>query len=141
MTTRNEAREALYLQFQTVWTPTGYPFVFDNESFTPPDTPWARFSVRYAGAPQDTIGSAGNRRFLRTGSAFTQIFVPTQQGAISTGTKPFDTLSKVVTDGFEGATLSGVNLWFVEVAVRESGPDGKFFSGLVEATFRHEEIR
>lgn len=143
MTTEAEAREALYLAFQTGWTPTGYGYTFDNEKYSPPTIdPWARFVVRTTPGGLDTIGGGvGNRRYLRNAVGITQVFIPAQQGATSPGVAPVDTLSRTVREIFEGNNLLGGRVWFKDVEIAEIGPSGKWFQTNITASFQYEEIK
>lgn len=137
MTTLSEAREAIYLAFQTAWTPTGFELTFDNEKFnSPDDAPWARLSVRHTASAQETLGAVGNRKFSRLGSAFVQVYTRVDQG-----TSQNDTLATTAREAFEGLTLAGTTLRFLDVIVRETGPDGKWYQTIVEATFEYDETR
>lgn len=141
MTTRAQAREALYQAFVDGWTPTGFSFTFDNEAFTPPENlPWARFSVRHAGSAQESLGGIGFRKFLRTGVAITQIFTLAQQGSFSPGLMQADELSTLVRNIFEGNRLrSDRSLRIFEASIREIGPEGKWYQTQVEASFDYVE--
>ena len=137
MTTLEQANEAIAQTFQTAWLPTGYVFALENESFDPPDdSPWARLTVRHTGATQDTLGSPGNRRFDRTGSVFIQIFVKSD-----TGTRLSKQLTETTVNAFEGNTISGTTITFLDVIPRETGVDRGWFQTVVEATFRYFEIK
>lgn len=135
MTTLNQARTAIYEEFQAAWGATT-PFTFDNEKYTPPDTEWARLTVRHTASTQDTLGAQGNRRFERIGSVFIQIFVPTNQG-----TTRADELATIARETFEGKSLTGTTIRFLDVIVRETGVDGQYYVVVVEATFQYDETR
>ncbi len=140
-TTQKEAREAIYQVFVDAWTASGaasdgLPYTFDNEDFKQPKTPWARFSVRHTASTQETLGKVGNRRFARFGSAFTQIYTDTDSG-----TSDVDDLVQVVREAFEGVRLVGTTVRFMDVIVRETGVDGKWFQTVIEAEFQYDETR
>jgi len=137
MTSKNEAKEAMYLQFQTAWNTTGFPSTFENDEFTPPDnSPWARLSVRHTASTQDTLGKVGNRKFARLGSTFIQIYTEP-----NTGTKQSDALVKLIKDAFEGVSLAGTTVRFNDVIDRETGSDGKWYQVVVEAMFEYDETK
>ncbi len=137
MTTINQAKEAIYLAFETAWDTTGHPFTLDNEDFTPPEgTPWARCVVRHTVGPQDSLGAVGNRKFLRQGSVLVQVYT-----LINDGTATSDALVKTVSEAFEGKTLPGTSVTIFDMAPRETGPTGKWYQVVVEGTFNYEEIR
>ena len=136
MTTRAEAREAMYQAFATGWGVTSV-FTFDNEILDPPDgAPWARFSVKHNAATQETLGKPGNRRFARFGSVFVQIFT-----LENTGIDTDDNLATIAQNIFEGSRLIGTTVRFLDVNAREVGLDGKWYQTVVEATFEYDETK
>ena len=136
MTTLNQAREAIYAAFVAKWDVgpvSGY--TFDNEKYDPPEgEPWVRLSVRHSDARQETLGSVGNRRFARRGTAFVQVFVPQD-----TGTQKADDLTRQAMSIFEGVSLAGTTVRFLNVIPRETGVDGSWFGTLVRAEFEYDE--
>jgi len=136
MATMNEAREAIYAAFLTAWGSTT-DVARDNEAFVPVEgSPYVRLSVRHIGRSQRTLGRVGNRNFGSLGAVFIQVFVP-----INTGLKAADDLAKAAQDVFEGVTLATVEVSFLDVIVRETGPDGKWFGMVVQANFDYEEVK
>lgn len=136
MATMNQAREAIYSAFTTAWGSTT-SIALDNEAFTPAEgSPYVRLAVRHLGRRQSTLGKPGNRKFESLGAAFVQVFVP-----INTGVKDADVLAKAAQDIFEGVTLAGVEVSFLDVTVRETGPSGKWFGVTVQADFNYDEIK
>lgn len=111
------------------------PFTFDNEAFTAPDEAWVRIAVRNRISNQDSFGGANNRKFLREGVVFAQIFVPADRG-----TSEADRLAHIIRNIFEGRRLSN-QVWFINSDVREVGPDGNEYIVLVESIFNYEEIK
>lgn len=144
MATMNQAREAIYAAFITGWTTDSpapgdlrTPIARDNEAYDPSaGTPYVRLAVRHIGRSQRTLGKAGNRKYGSLGAAFVQVFVP-----VNTGTKAADDLAKAAQDIFEGVTLAAVEVSFLDVTVRETGPSGKWFGVTVQADFDYEEIK
>jgi len=138
MTGFDDAREAIYLAFATVWDVgpvSGY--TFDNEDYTPPDaSPWVRLSVRHQSSRQDTLGKTGNRKFERDGTVLIQVF-----GLAGKGTEETGDLAKQAADIFEGVTLAGTTVRFNAVDIRETGASGKWYGMLVDAPFTYEEIK
>ena len=134
-TTYDQANEAIAQQFATTWGTTGFTFQLENEKYDPPDVnPWARLTVRHSGGTQDTLGGNGNRKFDRTGSAFVQIFVKSDGG-----TRQSKQLTQIVVDGFEGVTITGTSVTFLDVIARETGVDRGWFQVTIEANFRYFE--
>lgn len=137
----NEAREALYTYFSTLWVDgVGDPLseiTFDNESYAPPENAsWVRVAVRHVTSVQETLGSQGNRRFSRPGSVLVQVFTPTNAGMAS-----MDTLCEKVREIFEGVSLTGTTLRLQSTTVREAGNDGKWNQAVAETPFEYDETR
>lgn len=137
MTTRSEAIEAMTQQFNSVWQPTGFPYVLGNEKFKAPiDTPWARMTIRHNLGAQQSLGPKGCRRFRREGSMFVQIFSPQE-----TGTHDPAELVEIIQNGFEGEDLPRTSICFLDVTPRENGPSDKWYQETVEIQFRYYEIK
>lgn len=131
----NDVRKVLYNEFINAWNDRT-PINLDNEKFTQPESsPWVRFVVRNRISAQSTLGIPGNRKFLREGAAFVQVFIP-----VNTGTFEADKLAEAARDILEGRRLSEF-LWTVNVDVREVGPDGKWYQVIVEASFTFEKTK
>lgn len=136
MATLNEAREAIYSAFITAWGSTTQ-VALDNEAFSPAEnTAYVRLAVRHTARSQRTLGAAGNRKYGSLGTAFVQVFVP-----INSGVKAADDLATLARNIFEGITLASVDVSFLDVIVRETGPDGKWYGVVVQANFDYEEIK
>jgi len=136
MATMNQAREAIYSAFVTAWGATT-PIALDNEAYSPAEnTSYVRLAVRHTGRSQRTLGAAGNRKYGSLGAAFVQVFVP-----INSGVKSADDLATQARNIFEGVTLASVDVSFLDVLVRETGPDGKWYGVVVQANFDYEEIK
>ena len=137
MTDFPAANEAFYQFFADVWTPTGFPFAFENEKFDEtPNQPWARAVVRHNAASQDTLGRRLNRRFERLGAMFIQIFVPLKEG-----TARSKQLVQVISNGFEGERITGTTICFNDVIPREVPPTADWYQVTIEAQFRYSEIK
>lgn len=137
MTTITQAREAIYAAFVNASAINAAQLTFDNEVFDPPDNkPWIRLSVRHNSMSQETLGRVGDRKFQRLGTTFTQIFVRTDNG-----TDEADELAISAKNVFEGVRLAGTTVRFLDVLVREVGPDGKWYQVVVEANFEYDETR
>lgn len=137
MTTLNEAREAMYQALYSAWSGTT-PIQFDNEDYDPPrGGEWARLTVRHQDSGQDTLGAKGNRKYERSGIAWTQVFVPK-----NTGTARADVLATLARETFEGERLAGTTVYFTDVIVREVGAtDDGWYQVNVEANFTYHETR
>jgi hypothetical protein len=136
MTTLNEAKEALLDLFNTGWA-SRTVFSFDNESFTPPTNDyWARVSVRHQAARQETLGRVGNRKFLRQGAVFVQLFAP-----LDAGTETIDGHVEAAIEIFEGVSISGTTIRIYDAIARELGRDENWFMVVVEANFEYDETK
>lgn len=136
MTTRLEAVEALTQRFASTWGTT-YPYTLVGSDFTPPRRGiWARFTVVPTADTQNTLGSAGNRKFARQGRAITQVFGPTGQGS-----KTLRQLAQAVADGFEGVSLSGTTIHTQAVTVSGPSVDDAWLQMTVDAPFTFYETR
>lgn len=133
MTTINEAREAIYSRFVTMWG-TNSPYTFDNEAYNAPASKWVRLSVRQIDAEQHTLGAIGNRKFLRQAAVWLQIFVP-----LNSGLKDADTLAQAFRTIFEGARFS--DLSFREVVTNEATPDNQWYRVVAKAFFDYNELK
>lgn len=129
MTDINQAREAIYQRFVTAWGSTS-PYTFDNESFSPPSDAWVRLSVRNTDSGQETLGAIGNRKFLREGMVWLQVFVP-----LDSGLKDADTLSEAFRTIFEGVSFSNIN--FNRVVIKEGSPENQWYRVVAQAFFNY----
>jgi hypothetical protein len=139
MTTLAQAREAIYKEFDDVWSsgPVSV-YTYDNEAFDPPnDAAWVRLAVRHQAATQETLGQSGNRRFVRFGAVFLQIFTPTDQGASEA-----DTLVATARAIFEGNRISSTTVRFLDCIVQESGiVDDHWYQVVLEVQFEYNETK
>ncbi len=134
MTTLGEAKESVYSRFVTEWA-AETPFVFDNEELEEPtNDPWVRVVVRSLSRRQETKGRTGNRRFRSSALVFVQVYTRT-----NIGVKQGDELAVQAMGIFEATSFDGLD--FNDGAVRESGPDGKWYQHLVEIAFDYDEIK
>tara|TARA_R110002167_G_scaffold93122_2_gene249824 strand:+ start:20645 stop:21058 length:414 start_codon:yes stop_codon:yes gene_type:complete len=133
--TLNEAREAIYTRFVAQTSLASSAYTFASESFKPAaDLPWARVTVAHEAGEQDSLGKAGDRKYLRRGRVLVQLFGPVDQGL-----RALDLLADATRDIFEGTQFSG--LYFVSADVRESGQDGEWFQLVIDAPFDYQEIK
>lgn len=135
MTSLAVAREAIYQRFVDN-LPTGLvDFTFANEAYTAPDdTVWARLTVNHEAGEQDSLGKAGNRKFLRRGRVLVQIY-----DQVDNGTRTLDTIADATRDIFEGVSFAG--LFFTSADIRETGQDGEWYQTIVDAPFDYQETK
>lgn len=136
MPTINEAKVLILDQFTVGWA-EATPIAYEDEEFNKPsdDSAYVRLSIKEMVSRQDTLGTAGNRKYVREGSAFVEIYVP--EGA---GTKAADDLAELVRTVLEGVRISG-GLWFLDTNVRETGPSNAYFAVVCESIFNYEQIK
>lgn len=127
----------MYLAFTTAWG-TLTPVTLDNEEHDNNDgiVPWVRVAIRHNAAGQETLGKVGNRKFMRGGSVFVQVYVLGNEG-----TSEADTLATTARNVFEGVSLAGTTVRFKDVIVRETGPTDKWYQTVVEAVFEYDETK
>ncbi len=136
MTTLSEAKQAVYLRFNTLFTGTSN-VVFDNEDppFNVDDvSEWVRLTVRSIIRLQNTLGKTGNRRYRSGAIVFVQVYTLS-----NTGVQRSDTLTTEARNVFEGVSFSGLD--FNNAVAKETGPDGKWYQSMVEAEFDYDEIK
>jgi hypothetical protein len=131
MTTVNEAKQAVLSRWITEWDDRT-PYTFDNRDFDAPNEDWCRVTVRNQESNQETLGRVTNRRYLRRGVLFVQIFT-----LVGTGTLLSDGHVQRVREIFEGVSFDGLR--FFDAVHREIGQDGKFYQANVVCAFDYEE--
>lgn len=107
--------------------------IYDDVDANKPDgtVTWIRAIVKHGPTPQQTLGAAGNRRFLNTGMLFAQVFTPFGDG--NTVQDPLsDALIKALRQ-HQGET------WFHGVAGKDVGKDGPWFQVNVTTEFLYHE--
>ena len=139
----NEARKAIEARFTAEFTDLTNKVFTDNKKEFAQDTgqEWARLSVQHTGRIQETIGRPGNRLFRTSGSVFIQIFTPIggDNAPVGQEMKRSDELASKAADVFDAVSFEGLD--FDAATTREAGPEGKWFTVLVEAPFEYDEIR
>lgn len=144
MTTMNEARAAAYERFLAEWPvlEPDTPFCFDDETLDPGTDAdgvprsWARCSVRNLAGGQETIGTAGNRKYRR--NAMVRVEVYTAPG---TGQEEADLLCQSALTLYEGRQLAGVLTYDGQTAEAGLVDNGTWKLSTVQVTFDYEEIK
>ena len=135
MTTLSQANEAVMTRFLTNWGTTT-PVVLDNENpINQPTLPWVRAVIRGLENEQETLGTVGNRRFLRRAMLMIQVFT-----SLNIGSEAADLLVTTARNIFEGARFSGI--WFfhgdvIPIGVTEDG----VYQVNLEMKFNYEEVK
>jgi hypothetical protein len=133
--TLNEARAAIYAQFQTAWA-SRTTLTFDGENFTEPEaesTSWVRLSVLAGGGGQLTLGAPGGRKYRRSGVATVVVYTGTKLGR-----KPGDVLAYAANAILEGESFSGIDC--LDGTVIE-GSTEKWLTWQVRVNFDYEETK
>ena len=137
MTTRNQAREAMYQAFVAAWSDRT-PFCLDNEPFDPPAAPWVRVSVRHHDRAQATLGQPGSRKFESHGMLFIQYFEPPLSGQFDADGHV--SAAQII---FDAVRIEGTTIRFEAAKSRELGiiEEGRWSAALVECNFVYDEQR
>ena len=140
MTTRSQAREAVYNQFISLWLDRT-PYLLDNSPGSPPNenpeegsVSWVRLSVRHTNEPQGTFGSVGNRRFERNGFIVVQVFTP-----LNSNLQGSDELIEGLQEIFEATKFS--NIYSNNSNSQEIGNQGRWFLTLFQSDLFYEQIK
>lgn len=115
-----------------------FPISIDNVKFTRPTpaTMWHKVDVELSPSnSQDSLGSTGNRRFLRTGQFIVSVYTP-----INTGTDENDDSATAVIALMESIRLDA-ELWTKTSQLNTIGSDGTFYQQDVIIFFEFEDIR
>lgn len=133
--TLDQAREAVYERFQTLWA-NRTAFTLENEKFQEPgpDTDWCRVSLRHTGGGQETLGPITQRKYRRRASIFIQIFT-----AVAKGMQAGAGHAQAARAIFEGSSFAGIDA--NNGVIRESGPNGKNYQTLVEIFCDYDETK
>jgi hypothetical protein len=134
MTTHAEMLRALNQVFVTNWVIAGTArtaYTFTNVDLGA-TAEWCKFHVEDGLGGQETMGSTGNRSFERRGTLVAEIHVRPDEG-----TAHADALGKVITDAFEGKTISGVHL--LAATKRHLGPFKRWHKMVVRIPLTYYE--
>lgn len=133
----SQAVEAMYLRWSTNWTSSVFAFEGEAHSLDEGVVPWALLGVAHEPRGDDgqqTLGRVGSRRYKRQGRLWVQLSV-----LESGGRQPLDGLGHTARGIFEGVSFSGIR--FFDATFRETGKDGKWLQGMLEAEFDYQEIK
>lgn len=138
MVTITAAREAIYERFLTNFTAVPAARIdAANEDFDPPvGQPWVRLSVTHNTATQQSLGGAGQRKFLRFGSFFVSIYVPE-----NTGLQTADTIANSVRQLMEGVSLNNNDIRMNACTITEIGIVDGWLLVQAETVFNYTETR
>ena len=132
--TPTEARNAIMIRFLTEFSGQ-FPIALDNKKLEKPDNEkWTRLNIQFNDGNQDSLGKTGNRKYVKRGLIFVQVFTP-----INTGTNENDDLCKECQDLFDGVRIN--DLWMYGGKINTIGSDGEFYQQHVVVEFEFENIR
>ncbi len=112
--------------------------IYDNKEKPPQDSgkSWLRVAIRPNLGEQETLGKSGNRRFLKHGILFIQIFTP-----LGKGLELADYLSDNILDFLEGGETVTHKIPFNEVSPpNDLGNEGTWNQVNIKANFFYENI-
>lgn len=134
--TPTEARNTIVSRYLVQYNGQ-FPIATDNIKFTTPNPSekWVRVHVKFTEGNQSSLGKTGNRKFLKSGILFIQIFTP-----INTSTDENDTLANESLNLFDGERLE--QLWLYNGRIETIGSGSKeFYQQNVVVEFKFEDIR
>ncbi len=131
-TTLNDAREAVYLRWETEWASTT-PYVFGAEQSPGVSSgSWARLRFNNEHGQQETLGVEGSRRFNRRGRIL--IWIYTEPGGLRAG----DILANQALGIFESKRFSGV--WTYGGTIK-SEIGNRWIEHLIDVPCEYEESK
>lgn len=133
--TPQEVRNEIYKRYLAVYAGI-FPIALDSKKFTPPEIPakYVRLTVKFNEGFQSTLGRPGNRKFMKTGIVFIQVFTPDGKG-----TDENDELTHDSVNVFDGVRIG--QLWLYNGRITSPGSDGKYYQQNGAVEFEFEEIR
>lgn len=123
------------------------PVILKNQqavTITEETKAWVRFSVLQTASRQDSLGTSGNRRFLRMGRIYVQVFV--RSGTI---TSKLNELSNKVIEIYERGDKSPLRILGITQQDLADGAskkasitgDGTWFGTLINISFAFDEVK
>jgi hypothetical protein len=135
--TPSEVRNAIVQRYLDTYDGV-HPIALDNQAFTPPESAtgivWTRVSVQFTSGEQDSLGNTGNRKFIKGGFLYIQVFTP-----FGHATNGNDSLAEASLNLFEGVRLN--DLWFKDGRIVTVGEDGEWYQQNVVLEFEFEAIK
>lgn len=112
-----------------------FPIALDNKKFEKPDgVKWVRLTILFNSGNQDSLGNEGNRKFVKRGLIFIQVFTP-----INKGTNANDDLCNSSLNLLDGVKIN--DLWMYNGRIKTVGSDGEFYHQNVVVEFEFQNIR
>lgn len=136
--TPKQAKNAI-MQLYVDAVASAHPVALPNQPFTPPvaghGVVWTRIDVRLATGGQDSLGAAGQRKFLRGGTVVVE--VSTTNGDATNLNDDTAQAALVALDGVRVAA----DLWTDGGRVVTVGPDGEWYRQNAIINVQFEETR
>jgi hypothetical protein len=112
-----------------------FSIAFDNKKFDKPDgEKWVRLNIMFNSGSQDSLGKATNRKFIKQGLVFVQVFTPSNKG-----TNENDDLCNSSLNLLDGVRIN--DLWMYNGRINTIGSDGEFYQQNAVVEFEFENIR
>lgn len=135
--TPKEARNAIYQRYLDEFSGQ-FDIALDNQPFTPPDVgegvKWTRINVQLVTGTQSSLGVSGNRKFVKEGLLFIQVFTPNGHA-----TNTNDDLAEDSLVLYEGERIG--DLWFKNGRITTIGEDGEWYQQNVVLELEFEAIK
>lgn len=132
--TPTEARNEIMKRYLDNFTGQ-FPIALDNKKLKKPDDEkWVRLNIQFNDGNQDSLGKEGNRKYIKRGLIFVQVFTPANKGTNDNDDLCYSSL----------ALLDGVrinDLWMHSGKINTIGSDGEFYQQHVVVEFEFENIR
>lgn len=146
MLTYENVEDQLTKCFLRSWGTTT-PVVLKNQKqveFGKETEAWVRYSILRTASAQDSLGASGNRRFLRIGRVFVQIFV-----RVGMKTSRLNSLCSKVVDIYENVSLPNFRVLQIlqqdltegEEGTRSKNGNGAWFGTMINVQFAFDEIK
>jgi hypothetical protein len=130
---RNDANDIIQSTFLSKFE-TGVPVALDNASFDTPEGEWVGFQVKFQTGGQSTLGIAGNRRGLRSGTILITVNVP-----LYSSTFRAEELAEKALNIFDGKSIGGIS--FFDGTYSTFGEAGKWYQVIAILGFWYYEIK
>lgn len=133
--TVNEARQAIFAQFNTAWA-GATPIAWDNLDYKPNGSEFVRLTVKHNLGSQESLGGIGGRVYRKLGLIFVQIFTP-----LGIAADRSDELAQLAINALRDSTTG--SLWFRNHRVNDIGRNGEdsYYQLNVVIDFIYDEIK
>lgn len=130
--TPTEVRNIIMSRYLTEFA-AQFPIIIDNQKGVKGDK-WVRLNVQFSDGNQGTLGTAGNRKYLRRGIIFCQVFT-----LINKGTDDNDDTTEASVALFDGVRIQ--ELWMFNGRIDTVGNDDEYYQQNAVIEFEFEMIR